>query len=248
VTPGRRRVLGWVRRAKGSWRSRVRAPAGTADYKSVWNRAAARDAVDAIFTGATAEVFESSGEADAGRLTPLAGPDARVLNIGCGIGRVEKYLAPRVGELWGVDISGEMIARARVRLAGLPNVKLRELAVGEFLSAFETGTFDLVFSFLVLQHMEREDAFRYLVDAARILRPGGALSVQFPNLLSPEYTAAFVEGARLDSRSPGRVRAYTEPEVRHFLETAGFRVASLALSAGSRGDAEIYATARTPMK
>jgi len=214
------------------------------DYKTIWNRAATRNAVDAIFTGATDEIFERSGEADAGRLRPLVGPTARVLNIGCGIGRVERYLAPFVGELWGVDISGEMIARARRRLAGIPNVHLREVAVGEFLSAFETGTFDLVFSFLVLQHMEREDAFRYLEDAARILRSGGALSVQFPNLLSPEYTAAFVEGARVGSRSSGRVRAYTEAEVRHFLELAGFRVESITVSAGARGNAEIYATAR----
>jgi SAM-dependent methyltransferase len=216
------------------------------DYKSVWNRLAEKDAVDAIFTGATPEVFEASGEADAARLRPLAGAGARVLNIGCGIGRVERYLAPSVAELWGVDISGEMIARARVRLAGLPNVRLREVAVGEFLSAFERGTFDLVISVLVLQHMEREDAFRYLEDAARILRRGGALSVQFPNLLSPEYSAAFAEGARFDLRSAGRVRAYTEPEVRHFLELAGFRVESMGLLAGARGDAEIYATARKP--
>ena len=41
-----------------------------------------------------------------------------VLNIGCGVGRVERYLAPRVGELWAVDVSGEMIRRARERLAG----------------------------------------------------------------------------------------------------------------------------------
>jgi len=226
------------------WRAREAPAAEANDYKSIWNRLSSENAVDAIFTGATPEVFESSGEADAARLRPLAGPHSRVLNIGCGVGRVERYLAPFVAELWAVDISGEMIARARARLAEFPNVKLRELAIGEFLGGFESGTFDLVFSFLVLQHMEREDAFRYLDDAARVLRPGGALSVQFPNLLSPEYTAAFVEGARLPSRSAGRVRAYTEPEVRHFLETAGFRVESIGLSAGVRGDAEIYATAR----
>jgi len=225
-------------------RRRAWAPRAGEDYKSVWNRLAEKDAVDAIFTGATPEVFESSGESDAARLRPLVGPGARVLNIGCGIGRVERYLAPSVGELWGVDISGEMIARARKRLAGLPNVHLREVAVGEFLSSFESGTFDLVFSFLVLQHMEREDAFRYLEEAARILRPGGALSVQFPNLLSPEYSAAFARGARVEPRSAGRVRAYTEPEVRHFLELAGFRVESMNVSAGARSNAEIYATAR----
>ena len=239
----RHAASGAIRRMRRFWNPAA-APLPGEDYKSVWNRAAEKNAVDAIFTGADAAVFESSGEGDAARLRPLAGPGARVLNIGCGIGRVDRYLAPFVGELWGVDISGEMIARARARLAGFPNVRLRELGLGEFLSAFESGTFDLVFSFLVLQHMEREDAFRYLEDAARILRPGGALSVQFPNLLSPEYTAAFVEGARVGTRSSGRVRAYTEAEVGHLLALAGFRVESMTVSAGARGNAEIYATAR----
>jgi len=213
------------------------------DYKEVWNRAADANAVDAIFTGATAEIFEASGVADAGRLRPLVDPQSRVLNIGCGIGRVERYLAPHVGELWSVDISGKMIARARIRLAENRNVRLRELAAGEFLSAFETGSFDLVFSFLVLQHLEKEDAYRYLEDAHRVLKPGGRLSVQFPNLLSPEYTRAFVEGSRYWPRSAGRVRAYTESEVRHLLAVLRFRLDALSVSAGSEGNAEIYVAA-----
>jgi predicted SAM-dependent methyltransferase len=137
-----------------------------------------------------------------------------------------------------------MIARARERLAGLPNVALREIGNDEFLRGFEDGRFDLVFSFLVLQHLSKEDAFLYLRDAFRVLKPGGVLFVQFPNLLSPEYTRAFAEGAEVVDRSPGRVRFYTEVEVRHVLAVAGFQVAELWLSSGERGDTEIYAAAR----
>lgn len=233
---------GWVARLR-RLRERMGRIRPAEDYKTVWNRAADADAVDAIFTGASPEVFESSGRHDADRLRPFFRPDARVLNIGCGIGRVERYLAPHVGELWGVDISGRMIAKARERLAQFPNVRLRELSAGEFLSFFETGTFDLVFSFLVLQHLEKEDAFRYLEDAHRVLKPGGHLSVQFPNLLSPEYTRAFVAGAELSPRSSGRVRPYTEAEVRHLLAVLRFRLDALSVSAGSEGNAEIYVAA-----
>jgi SAM-dependent methyltransferase len=88
-----------------------------------------------------------------------------------------------------VDVSGRMIARARERLAGLPNVRLREVGNSEFLSSFEAERFDLVFSFLVLQHIAREDAFLYLRDAFRVLRRGGTLLTQFPNLLSPRTRA-----------------------------------------------------------
>lgn len=214
------------------------------DYKVTWNGEAHRDAHDAILTGATPESFEQSGKDDAGLVARFLRGDASevVLNIGCGVGRVEKYLAPRVREMWSIDISGEMIRRAGVRLAGLPNVRLREVGNREFLSAFDAGSVDLVFSFLVLQHLEREDAFRYLRDARRVLKPGGRLLTQFPNLKSPEYTRAFVLNAEAYPRSPGRVRAYTEPEVRHVLATAGFDVTELWYGPENRTD-EIYVAA-----
>ncbi len=103
---------------------------------------------------------------------------------------------------------------------------------------------DLVFSFLVLQHLEREDAFLYLRDAHRVLKPGGRLLTQFPNLLSSEYTRAFLDGADNFPRSLGRVRLYTEPEVRHLLATAGFEVTELWYG-GHHADrpAEIYVAA-----
>jgi SAM-dependent methyltransferase len=230
----------------GSLRRFLRSPAATlrgSDYKGAWNEAAAHNAEDAILTGATAEEFERTGRGDAEMIGRFLRGDDSVLDIGCGIGRVEKYLAPRVREMWAVDVSGEMIARAKRRLAGLPNVRLREVGNAEFLSSFEPDRFDLVFSFLVLQHLAREDAFLYLRDAFRVLKPGGTLLTQFPNLLSASYTRAFVEQAESSPRSPGRVRTYTEPEVRHILEMAGYEVFELWY--GGHGEpAEIYVAAR----
>jgi SAM-dependent methyltransferase len=238
-----------LRRLRSQSRSALRTAyyaATKPDYKSVWNAAALDDAKHWIFTGATEESFESSGRHDVGKLLPLVDASSKVLNIGCGIGRVEKYLAPHVSEVHGVDISGEMIALARKRLADLQNVHLRELAIGEFLSAFPPASFDLVFSLLVLQHMDKEDAYRYLEDAHRILKTGGRLFVQFPNFLSPEYSATLPEAAHQNPRNPGRVRAYTAEEVRHLLGLIGFGVDSLELAAGRDGNAEIYVTSTKP--
>jgi len=214
-----------------------------ADYKTTWNGEAHRNARDAILTGATAESFERTGKSDADLIARyLRGNDA-VLAIGCGVGRVEKYLAPLVSELWAIDVSGEMIRLAGERLAGLSNVRLREVGNRDFLSAFEAERFDLVFSLLVLQHLEREDAFLYLRDAHRVLKPGGRLFTQFPNYLSPTYTRAFLSGADTPLRSPGRVRAYTEAEVRHTLETAGFEITELWFGGGDGRPDEIYVAA-----
>jgi SAM-dependent methyltransferase len=145
-----------------------------------------------------------------------------------------------------VDVSGEMIRRAGERLAGVANVHLREVGNREYLAAFPDGRFDLVFSFLVLQHLEKEDAFLYIRDTFRVLRTGGVFLTQFPNLLSTAYSRAFLDGAAVTDRSPGRVRASTEPEVRHTLGLAGFEIADLWYGGHDETDCEIYVAARKP--
>ena len=217
-----------------------------ADYKGAWNEAARVNAADSVLTGASPDTFEATGRSDAALVARHLPREAAVLDIGCGIGRVERYLAPLVRELWAIDVSGEMLRRAAARLAGIPNVHLREVGNGEFLSFFESGRFDLVFSLLVLQHLEREDAFLYLRDAHRVLTAGGVLVTQFPNFLSPVYSRAFVEGAGVADRSPGRVRAFTEAEVRQVVTLAGFEVLETALGGHSEPTAEIYVVARKP--
>jgi SAM-dependent methyltransferase len=224
-------------------------PPSTADYKAAWNVAAAGDAHDAILTGASAEEFETSGRSDMELIARFLPPGRRaaVLNIGCGVGRVERYLAPRVGELWAVDVSGEMLRKARERLAGLPNVHLREVGNREYLAAFEGDRFDLVFSLLVLQHLEREDAFCYLREARRVLKPGGVLVTQFPNYLSATYTRAFIEGVDVPERSPGRVRVYTEAEIRRTLAVLELEIADLWFGGHHGAEDEIYVAARKPV-
>ena len=59
----------------------------------------------------------------------------KVLEIGCGLGRITRALAETFGAVYAVDISGEMVAQARKALADLPNVHIfqnnvMDLAVG----------------------------------------------------------------------------------------------------------------------
>jgi hypothetical protein len=77
----------------------LRSPADTlhgSDYKGAWNEAASNNAEDAILTGASAEEFERTGREDAEMIARHLVGGESVLDIGCGIGRIEKYLAPRV--------------------------------------------------------------------------------------------------------------------------------------------------------
>ena len=103
------------------------------------------------------------------------GPDRRTLEIGCGIGRLQAALAPRVAAAHGIDISPKMIEAARRRCAGLPNVSLT-LGSGRDLAGFPDGGLDLVFavdSFPYIRNAGWDLADAHFREAARVLRPGG---------------------------------------------------------------------------
>jgi SAM-dependent methyltransferase len=105
----------------------------------------------------------------------LLGPRAKVLQIGCGIGRFELALAPRVGEAHGIDISTEMIKVAERRCEALPNVFLQKTS-GQDLAMFDDATFDLVYavdSFPYLVQAGVPLVERHFAEARRVLRAGG---------------------------------------------------------------------------
>ncbi len=102
----------------------------------------------------------------------------RVLEIGCGIGRMTKHLAALFGEVHAVDVSGEMIRQARARLQDYPNAHCHETSGCDF-AALPDDYFDLVFSAYVFQHVPSAAVIRAnLVDAYRVLRPGGLCKFQ----------------------------------------------------------------------
>jgi SAM-dependent methyltransferase len=102
----------------------------------------------------------------------------RALDFGCGVGRLLLPLAERAQQVVGVDVSTSMLAEARVNCAArrLDNVGL--LQSDDQLSAL-TGSFDLVHSFIVFQHIpppRGERIFRHLLEH---LQAGGAGAVHF---------------------------------------------------------------------
>ena len=107
----------------------------------------------------------------------LLEPQARVVEVGCGIGRFVAALAGEVAHVTGLDVSEGMIARARERCAGVPNVRLH-VSSGRDLSGLGDGSADLVLGADVFPYLVQAGvAGAHLAEAARVLRPGGHLLI-----------------------------------------------------------------------
>jgi glycosyltransferase involved in cell wall biosynthesis/SAM-dependent methyltransferase len=101
------------------------------------------------------------------------------LDLGCGIGRTEKHLAPLVKEIHAVDFSATMLETARRRLAGCSNVQFYQND-GESLGMFRSAMFDLAWAELLFHHVPIEITDKYLREIARVLKSGGRFVCQLP--------------------------------------------------------------------
>jgi ubiquinone/menaquinone biosynthesis C-methylase UbiE len=215
------------RRIRVSRGARDVASSVTRDYGANWVPVDETEAMDQILNNPNPDEFEAAGRRDAHVLGALIQPSDTVLDLGCGIGRVTRYVAPLCREIWAVDASETMLGFARRRLSDVPNVRF-VLGRGTSLPDVSSESIDLAYSLLTLQHVEREHAFLLLRELRRVLRPGGLAHLTFPNLLSDEYLRAFLHYADSDEvRNPARARFYTPEEVRRLLPAAGFAIRQL---------------------
>lgn len=102
----------------------------------------------------------------------------KVLEIGCGAGRVTRALSRLFGEVHAVDVSGEMVAQAQEALRDRPNANVYQNN-GMDLSVVPGGDFDFAFSTIVFQHIpSREVIENYVREVHRLLRPGALFKFQ----------------------------------------------------------------------
>jgi SAM-dependent methyltransferase len=133
------------------------------------------------------EEFFASGEqtvaeeilTDMGNICQEKDPkQMRVVEIGCGAGRITRALARLFGEVHGVDVSGEMVAQARQALNQTPNAFVYQNN-GMDLSVIPPGLYDFAFSTIVFQHIpSREVIYNYVREVHRLLRPGALFKFQ----------------------------------------------------------------------
>lgn len=128
--------------------------------------------VDAFLATGRVEVDRVLARLDA--LAPSV-PRGRVLDFGCGVGRLSVALASHFDEVIGVDVSPAMLQRARELASERCRFVLNQ---SDDLGSIGSDTMDVSYSSLVLQHLPRDRALGYLCELIRATRPGGCVIVQ----------------------------------------------------------------------
>jgi len=110
----------------------------------------------------------------------LQGADS-VLEIGCGVGRVTRWLAARTGHVVALDVSHEMLTRARLHNPELGNVRW-VLGDGVSLATIPDESVDACVSVVVFQHLpDASITLGYVREIGRALRPQGWAALQISN-------------------------------------------------------------------
>jgi SAM-dependent methyltransferase len=160
---------------------------GDADaMRRSWNARAKDDplyAIDARRRGGSIDEFYAEGlrlveeYVDPGLDILAVDPSAlRVLDIGCGMGRLFEGLSHRFHEVWGIDISQEMIELGK---ADCPVEATWFVGDGISLRPIADQSVDHVVSFEVFEHIPRRSIIEsYFKEITRVLRPYGTFQVQ----------------------------------------------------------------------
>jgi len=104
--------------------------------------------------------------------------DMRMLEIGCGAARMTLGFSEMFGVVEAVDVSSEMVSRARAAAVGRANVHFH-VGTGTDLQMFADDSFDFAFSTLVFQHIPRKSIVSdYIREVRRVLRTGSIFRFQ----------------------------------------------------------------------
>lgn len=163
-----------------------------------------------------AERFWADGLRDFDRLLGLLGtavrPGDTVVDVGCGVGRLTRAALERgAGRVIGVDVSGEMVRRARELNADLPAAEFHH-GDGRRLTGVPDAIADACISHVVFQHIpDPAITLGYVREMGRVLRPGGWAAFQVsndPSIHRPQSSGLAGAVRRLLGREPrGRADA-----------------------------------------
>lgn len=136
-----------------------------------------------ILPGRTSKSFEQEGYMQSGKFSRIVDPFSIVIDYGCGVGRMTRYLKLWYEKIIGLDISGEYIKKAKKRNRKVKGIEFH--TTKQFKE--KENIADLVICIMVMQHNSGEKREIIIDDIHRLLKPGGTAIISFPRIESQLY-------------------------------------------------------------
>ena len=138
----------------------------------------------------------------------------KVLDIGSGVGLVDRFLKSEIKQLYGVDVEEGVVQKAKVNN---PEVNY-QMYDGEKLP-FDDNTFDLCFAINVMHHVPPGMWENFSKEMYRVLKPGGIAAVFEHNPWNP-LTRVAVARCEFDRDAV----LLNHPKIKSLFKSAGFKV------------------------
>ncbi len=156
-----------------------------------WNALATENEVHAAISARDEKAEQKKSRKDIAFVTTHAGPGGRLLDVGCGYGRLAKYLLPSVAfEAYvGLDSSRVMLGKFQERYAARPEEQTTPLVLVQAdidRLPLRDGSIDCCVVSAVFLHNHKDVTRRSIGEIVRVLKPGGKLLAigSFPNAQS----------------------------------------------------------------
>ena len=155
----------------------------------------------------------------------LNSSDWKVLEVGCGAGRMTRYFSKIFNYVYAYDVSLEMIQKASILNNNLDNIEFLDND-GRSFYEIESNSIDYVFSGWVFQHIPSKKIVKdNLCEISRVLKPDGKFQIHigladnFKSYLSGflsgsqrEYLAKFLLGDKSTSKKTFFGVTYTKSD------------------------------------
>jgi ubiquinone/menaquinone biosynthesis C-methylase UbiE len=185
--------MGRAESMREDWDARAREDAFyyIASWRKDWDVADFLKSGDEDYERLVKPALDRAGFAPAGKA---------MLELGCGAGRMTHSFALQFDRVIALDISAQMLDRARKILQSAGNIEWRQ-ANGVDLRGVPNESMDFAFSYLVLQHLpDGKSVFSYIRELMRVLREQGICLFQFNGMKKPtmnwkgNLTWKFIDG------------------------------------------------------